>query len=110
MAPAARGKQRRSVGQDQYAVKLESLILAKQADLELLTWEWLDYLGGSPEFTGDANADGTPRVIGLPDEHCHGRHIGSGHALSGPHTGLSPAPHKISDQASAWNNPRSGRT
>jgi hypothetical protein len=26
-----------------------------------------------------------------------------------PHTGLSPAPHKIIGQASAWNNPRSGR-
>jgi hypothetical protein len=79
MAPAARGKQRRSIGRDQYAGKPESLILAEQVDLELLTWEWLDYPGGSPEFTGDADADGTPRVIGLPDERCHRSHIGSGH-------------------------------
>src|ERR1022692_591042 len=81
--------QQRSAGRDQYAVELESWILAEESDLELLTWEWPGYLGGSPELTGGADAEGIPRVIGLRDERCHRRHIGSGHddresVLGGP--------------------------
>jgi hypothetical protein len=60
-------------------VELASLIPAEQGDLEPLTWEWLPYLGGFPELTGDADADSTPGVIGPPDDRSHCRHIGAGH-------------------------------
>ena len=69
----------RSARRDQYAVKLTSLIPAEQGDLEPLTWEWPAYHGGLPELTGDADADGTPGVMSLPDDRCHRRHIGAGH-------------------------------
>jgi hypothetical protein len=60
-------------------VKLESLILAGQGDRELLTWEWLDYLGGLPGLTGDDDGEGSPDVLGLFDDRCHRGHVGSGH-------------------------------
>jgi hypothetical protein len=41
-------------------VILRSLSPSEQADLELLTREWLDHLGGLPGFTGDADGAGTP--------------------------------------------------
>jgi hypothetical protein len=68
-----------SARRDQYAVKLLSLIPAEESELKPLTWEWLEYLGGLPELTGDADADGAPSAMRLPDDRCHRRYIGTGH-------------------------------
>ena len=49
---------------------------AEQGDLELLTREWRECLGGLPELAGDADADRTPGVVGLPDDRCQCAHWG----------------------------------
>jgi hypothetical protein len=69
----------RLAGRDQYAVKLESLIPAGQGDLELLTWEWLEHLGGCPGLTVYVDGKSAADVVGLLDDSCHCRHMGSGH-------------------------------